>query len=292
MFPIRSKFLDPKADVVFKKIFGQHPELIRSFLNAILPLTEGQLIETVKYLTPEQSPRIPGMKNTAVDVKCTDQNGHIFIVEMQMTWSASFIKRFLFGTSKAYVQQLDRGVPYSSLCPVYGLAIVNSRFEKDTSDWFHHYRLTNVKNMDKTLEGMELIFLELPKFNPQTWEHRKIGVLWMRFLREIGDGLETIPEEFKAIPEIAKATELAQESAYTMAELEAYDKYLDAIRVELTVRHDSLQEGREEGREEGRMEGEQKKAEAIAKAMIAEGSTLEFIHRVTHLPTQIIENLK
>src|SRR4051812_29682003 len=93
------RLLDPKSDIVFKKIFGQHPELIKSFLNGILPLPEGRLIESIDYLTPEQSPRIPSMKNTIVDVKCKDQHGHIFIVEMQMTWSKSFLKRFLFGTS-------------------------------------------------------------------------------------------------------------------------------------------------------------------------------------------------
>jgi predicted transposase/invertase (TIGR01784 family) len=101
--PIR--LLDVKSDVVFKKIFGQHPELIKSFLNGILPLSEGHLIEKITYLTPEQSPRIPSMKNTIVDVKCTDQQDRIFIVEMQLSWRASFMNRFLFGASKAYVSK-------------------------------------------------------------------------------------------------------------------------------------------------------------------------------------------
>ena len=68
-----ARFLDPKSDVVFKKIFGQNPDLIKSFLNGVLPLSEGHLIEDIAYLTPEQSPRIPAMKNTIVDVKCKDQ---------------------------------------------------------------------------------------------------------------------------------------------------------------------------------------------------------------------------
>ena len=33
-----SRYLDPKADVVFKKIFGDHPRAINEFLNAVLPL--------------------------------------------------------------------------------------------------------------------------------------------------------------------------------------------------------------------------------------------------------------
>jgi len=283
----RPKFLDPKADIVFKKIFGQHPNLIKSFLNGILPLPEGRLIESIEYLTPEQSPRIPSMKNTIVDVKCTDQEDRIFIVEMQMTWSKSFLKRFLFGTSKAYVQQLDRGKFYDTLCPVYGVALVNTEFEDTTEDWFHHYRLINTKDLDKTLEGLELLFLELPKFNPKTFEDRKVGALWLRFLRE-AENLEDIPAEFQNNPEIAAAMELAQESAYTPEELDAYDEYLDAIRVEGTIRADSLEEGREEGRKEGEQIGIKK----TAHKMLRSGMSIESVGEFTGLSIGDLRNLQ
>jgi predicted transposase/invertase (TIGR01784 family) len=297
---ITGRFLDPKADIVFKKIFGQHPDLIKSFLNNLLPLPKGHLIKTVSYLTPEQTPRIPGMKNTILDVKCTDETGRIFIVEMQMTWSKSFLSRFLFGTSKAYVQQLDRGQTYDTLCPVYGLALVNETFEETTDDWFHHYRLTNTKDLDKTLEGIELVFLELPKFNPKTLEDRKIGILWMRFLRET-DALDTIPEEFKDSPEVIKAMELAQESAYTKAELEVYDEYLDAIRVQQTIINDAyakIAEAKEEAREETREEERKKNLEKnlqekknMARKMLAKGLSIEDIEEFTDLPIEIIQSL-
>jgi len=32
-----SKYLGPKADLTFKKVFGGHPDLAISFLNALLP---------------------------------------------------------------------------------------------------------------------------------------------------------------------------------------------------------------------------------------------------------------
>jgi len=283
MMPNKPRFLDPRSDLVFKKIFGQHPELIKSFLNNILPLPEGRLIELVTYLTPEQAPRIPSMKNTIVDVKCTDQQGRIFIVEMQMTWSKNFMKRFLFGTAKAYVQQLGSGQIYSDLCPVYGLAIVNQEFEESTQDWFHHYRLTKTKDLDKTLEGIELVFLELPKFSPQTFEHRKVGVLWLRFLRETKD-LSVIPEEFKDSPEVIKAIELAEESAYTPAELEAYDEYLDAIRVEQTVRQDSYEEGEQVGIRKG-----EEKLKSAASKMLVKGISIEEISELTGLSIEAIQ---
>ena len=104
------------------------------------------------------------------------------------------------------------------MCTVYGVVLVNAEFEETTEDWFHHYRLTIAKDLDKTLEGIELLFLEPPKFNPKTFEHRKVGVLWLRFLRE-AEILEDIPEEFQNNPEVAMAMELAQKSAYTAEEL-------------------------------------------------------------------------
>jgi predicted transposase/invertase (TIGR01784 family) len=257
-------------------------------------LPEGHLIQTLSYLTPEQSPRIPSMKNTIVDVKCTDETGRIFIVEMQMTWSQSFLKRFLFETSKAYVQQLDRGKTYNTLCPVYGLALVNQTFESTTDDWFHHYKITNVKDMDRTLEGMEMVLLEVPKFNPKTLKHRRVGVLWMRFLREAMN-LEAIPEEFNESPEVVKAMELAQESAYTPDELADYDEYLDAVRVGQTVRADSLKEGEEKGRKEGREEGREEERKKnleekkdMVRKMLQMGMSIKDVHNVTNLPEDIV----
>src|SRR5579872_6783159 len=98
------RYLDPKADIVFRRIFGEHPHLLKSFLNAVLPLPNDGLIEKLEYLPAEQTPRIPILKNTIVDVKCYDQQGRVFIVEMQMQWTDSFMQRILFGTSQAYVK--------------------------------------------------------------------------------------------------------------------------------------------------------------------------------------------
>lgn len=53
-----------------------------SFLNSLLPLPEHGLITSLTYLPTEQIPNIPILKRTIVDVKCTDQRGQIFIVEM------------------------------------------------------------------------------------------------------------------------------------------------------------------------------------------------------------------
>ena len=64
------KYLDPKADLTFKKVFGEHPELVKSLLNALLPFkSEEEEITSVTYLTPEMVPQTPTRKYSIVDVR-------------------------------------------------------------------------------------------------------------------------------------------------------------------------------------------------------------------------------
>lgn len=48
------KYLDPKADLTFKKVFGEHPDLVTSLLNALLPFErDDEKIVSVEYLPAE-----------------------------------------------------------------------------------------------------------------------------------------------------------------------------------------------------------------------------------------------
>ena len=87
------KYLDPKNDLIFKKVFGEHPDILRSFLNSMLPLAEGQEIVELEYLSPEMIPETFLEKFTAVDVRCKDNHGRQFLIEMQMNWTTAFKQR-------------------------------------------------------------------------------------------------------------------------------------------------------------------------------------------------------
>ena len=179
------KYLDPKADVTFKKVFGEHKNLVISLLNALLPLDEGKQIESIEYLPPEMVPRTPINKNTSVDVRCEETGGRKFIVEMQMEWTTAFKQRVLLNASKAYVKQLDKGDEYELLQPVYSLNLVNATFEPDMDEYYHYYRLVHYLHSDKVLEGLHLVFVELPKFKAMNLDEKKMQVLWLRSLTEI-----------------------------------------------------------------------------------------------------------
>ncbi|TQM40570.1 Rpn family recombination-promoting nuclease/putative transposase [Flavobacterium branchiophilum] len=247
------RYLDPKNDLVFKRIFGEHPHLLMSLLNELLPLEVP--IKKIKYLPTEMVPRIPVFKNSIVDVRCYDENDRQFIVEMQMLWTDSFKSRVVFNASKAYIKQIERGEEYKNLEPVYSLSIVNEVFEPLLDDYFHHYKITHTEHSDKIIEGLEFIFIELPKFKSKQIRDKKLNVLWLRFLSEIKDGQEDIPDDFKNDPSILEASEYAKESAYTKSELEAYDRYWDSISSEKTLITEAYDVGKVEGKIEGKVEG-------------------------------------
>ena len=54
------KYLDPKADLTFKKIFGNHPNRFRNLLNALQSLNEDELIQQEQYLPTTEELEISG----------------------------------------------------------------------------------------------------------------------------------------------------------------------------------------------------------------------------------------
>ncbi len=66
------RYLVPKADLTFKRVFGEHSDLVQSFLNALLPLGNGEEICKIEYLPADMVPDNPLRKNSIVDVRCMD----------------------------------------------------------------------------------------------------------------------------------------------------------------------------------------------------------------------------
>jgi len=281
-----AKYLDPKADLTFKKIFGEHPDLVMSLLNALLPLEAGKEITSIDYLPAEMTPDQPLRKNSIVDVRCKDATGRQFIVEMQMEWTTAFKQRVLFNASKAYVRQLGKTKKYHLLQPVYSLSLVDAVFEPDIPEFYHYYRMVHEEHTEKVIDGLNLVFVELPKFKPQTISEKRMQVLWLRFLTEIGEDTKDVPEELMENPDVKRAVEIVEESAYNDEELAAYDKFWDAIRVEQAFVDEAeirYGMGIEKGKTEGVIE--------TARKMKELGTDMTFISRVTGLTAREIEVL-
>lgn len=217
-----SRYLDPRAGVVFKKIFGGHLDLLISFLNAVLPLPEDRPIVEINCLPTYQVTTISEFRCSIVGVKCTDALKRMFIVEVQMNWTDSFEESLLFDFSCVSVRSASgSGEHYDWLYRTYRLNLVAKAYDV-TEDWNHHYQVTESNLHGDEVNRFNLIFIELPKVPVSSPKEKPLRLLWLRFLREINEKTETISEDLLAIPEIAKAVKLAERSAYTPAELESY----------------------------------------------------------------------
>src|SRR3954452_4195539 len=116
---MRPVFADPKTDFVFKRIFATevHKPLLIELLNALLELAGDHRIVDLKYLSPEQHVPVEELKLSLVDVKCFDERGRHYVVEMQVLNVEGFEKH---NTSKEYVTQLRTGEDYPGLDDVVG----------------------------------------------------------------------------------------------------------------------------------------------------------------------------
>ena len=54
------KYLDPKADLTFKKIFGNHPDRLRTLLYVLQSPSEDELIHLQQYLPSVEELEISG----------------------------------------------------------------------------------------------------------------------------------------------------------------------------------------------------------------------------------------
>ena len=291
------KYLDPKADLTFKKIFGEHKDLLISLVNALLPLDDDAQVQSVEYLSPELVPDTFVGKNSIVDVRCRDAKGRQFLVEMQMLWSPAFKQRVLFNASKAFVRQLDRRYRYELLQPVYSLNLVNEVFMKDyPQEFIHNFNIVHDLHSNEIINGLHFTFVELPKFKPQNVKEKKMAVLWLKFLTEINEDTVEVPQELLDNPETSKALQTVEMSAMTKEELWAYEDFWDKLGAERLLFVDSNKISREKGRAEGRAEGiaegraEEKKA--IARKLLSLNMPTATIIQATALTAEEIEALR
>ena len=297
------KYLDPKADLTFKKVFGEHKDLVISFLNAMLPFgSEDEKIVSVEYLNPELVPVNPLRKDSIVDVRCKDVRGRQFIVEMQMMWTPEYKQRVLFNASKAYVSQLGKSQHYELLQPVYSLNLLNDTFS-DSEEYYHDYQIVEMEETNEVIEGLRFIFIELPKFKPKSYGDKKMQVLWLRYLTEIDEDTREVSKELLDNPEISKAVEELEKSAFTEEELLVYDRFWDMIGASRLLIIGALRRGHEqghkqgheegyrEGRQEGITQGHQEERIKNARAMKVKGIQPDAISEITGLSVSEIAEL-
>jgi predicted transposase/invertase (TIGR01784 family) len=153
-----SKFLDPKNDVAFKKVFGseKHKDILIHFINDILELKGNDQIEGVEFLSSVQNAEIAYKKQSIVDVLCKDKNGVQIIVEMQVAPTKGFEKRAQYYAAKSYSRQLNSGQEedgkYQNLKEVIFIAIADCIIFKDKTEYKSDHVIQDKKSHEHDLK--------------------------------------------------------------------------------------------------------------------------------------------
>ncbi|NJN30823.1 MAG: Rpn family recombination-promoting nuclease/putative transposase [Synechococcales cyanobacterium RM1_1_8] len=250
------RFINPKTDFAFKKIFGsaQSQTILISFLNGLL--YEGQsTIQTLDILNPYQAPRVRGMKDTYLDVKAQLADGTSVIIEMQVLNIEGFEKRILYNAAKAYSTQLGSGDDYSLLNPVIALTITDFVMFADNEAYRSRFILKEKDFLfDYPTHDLELVFVELPKFERSLDALSGLAEQWLFFLKNAKQ-LQAIPDNFEAVPALRQAFELASQANLTPEELDDLEHQEMFIHDQRNAVRLALRQGLERGLERGIEQG-------------------------------------
>lgn len=266
------RFISPKTDFAFKKIFGStasKPILI-SFLNAIIYQGE-KIIQDLEIIDPYNPPETPELKGSYLDVKATLNNGTIVIIEMQVLNVPAFEKRVVYNLAKTYSNQLKYGQGYIYLQPVIALTITDFTLFTETEEVITFWVFKEQRELiDYSNEELKMVFIELPKFEKNLEELETLTEKWIYFIKE-APNLEVIPEKMGEVEEINQALTIAN-----LANLS--EKELDELHHQEVFLQD--QQGYViKAREEGRVSGQIDLIQRLLEQKFGE------------LPTQIKESL-
>jgi predicted transposase/invertase (TIGR01784 family) len=294
------QFLDVKTDYAFKKVFGseQSKSILISFLNALLDFN-GEKITELTIVDPYQIPLLQGMKDTFVDVKAVLSNQTKVIIEMQVLNVEGFEKRILYNAAKSYSTQLLKGEKYHLLNPVVALTITDFVMFDDLKDIMSTFKLLEKNHLINYSDDIQLVFVELPKFNKSDQELTNITDKWLYFIKNAGS-LEYIPETLQNNQEIQQAFTIANTASLSRAELELQEKRHDFIRLQqgsIELAHSQgvqqgLQQGVQQGLQQGLQQGKEETRLEIAKNLLAAGLEMSLIIKSTGFSQPELETIK
>lgn len=238
------KYSDPINDLCFKKIFSDEARMM-GFLNTLLRRNEEDRIVEILFIPVEQIPDLGLGKRSAFDLKCKDQAGNVFIVEMQKKTNKHFLNRAKYCACQTYMSQVEKEVLHAGLIPVILIAMCQHSVFPEEVPCISMHRRKDEKTNHGHLLSPSYIFMKLAKFNKSAEELETVEDDWLYFLsktQEIKD-----PPAHTQDKHILSVYQAVERFNFTPEE---YDVY---IRSRLAEEADmiALDEGYEEGFQKG-----------------------------------------
>jgi predicted transposase/invertase (TIGR01784 family) len=289
--------VNPKIDLVFKKLFGseENKDILLSLINAILPLS--QQVAKITLKNPYNVSDYAEGKLSILDIKAEGEDGRLFDVEMQIRGSKYYGKRALFYWAKIFGSQLDYvleesqdndnniEVGYSDLKKCVVISLMDFNFFDDTKyHRFYTLKDGNTHEQHKDLDYLDLYFIELKKYKGKLQNLNTTLERWITFLNNAHKyDNKTLPKELAEIKEIRKASQKL-DAMY----LDEKEKgYYDAQQKFWLDQNAFIKETVEKALEQGELN----KQIEIAKKMLKRGTEIVIIAEDTGLTVKQVEQL-
>ena len=281
------KYINPHTDFGFKRLFGSecNTELLISFLNTIFH--GKQNIQKVTYINSESRPGF-------FVVRCENDKGEKFIVEMQNVYQEFFKDRTIYYSTFPIREQAQRGGDWDfHLNPVYTIGLLNFNFAdglENAKRWHHEVKLMEVDTHEVFYDKLTYIYVEIPKFDKKESELESMYDKWMYVLKN----LSNLMQRPAALQErvFTRLFEQAEISKFDKQELKLYEDSVNAYRDIVNAIRTAEKKKYAEGRAEGRAEGEKKAKERIASNLLALGVPIETIMQASGLSKEEIKNIQ
>ena len=313
--------VNPKIDLVFKKLFGteKNNQLLKSLVNSILPKDEQ--VVTLELKNPYNPSDYINGKITYLDIKATDENGKWYDIEIQVAPYDFFGMRLLFYWAKLYASQLKSGQTYDDLRKTIVISLIDFNYFKDPKGQEKYHRRIGLCDLDtkeiyEQTDGLELQFVELKKFKKELPDVHSTLERWITFINKAHEYTkDNLPKELANDENIKNAMEQLEVMYFNDIEKEHYEsqekKYLDKLsyekqeklRQEQEQKQEKLRQEQEQKQEKLRQEqeqqniekaeqkGEMKKSMEIAKSLKSKNIPTDIIIETTGLTKDQIDKL-
>lgn len=296
---VKNRYLDLFVDFAFKKMFGvesSKPYLI-DLLNAILQLKD-KIID-VSFLDREQLGITADDRKAVFDVFCIDQSGRRFIIELQHLLQRHFRDRSLYYSTYPIQVQALKGEWDYSLRETITIGILGFEFDDTHPDQVvHRVRLIEEESGLVFNDHLSYIYIEAPKFKKREEELSSRLDEWlyvltgMKRFKEIPVTLEK-DELFKSFfmaAEIA-SLKLAEYMEWVASQKAQWDEYSIRTSAESIGLEEGMKKGMEKGIEKGLEKGRKEERHTIARAMKANGVSVDIIIKSTGLTAEEINRI-
>ncbi len=275
---VMQKYLDPKNDVAFKRLFGteKNKEILVNFLNDVL--CRSNIIEEVEFLPTINIPDSAEQRVSIVDVMCRDKAGAKFIIEMQVVSTLEYLKRAQYYAARAYVGQRTKEVKYKDLKEVIFLAICNQTILPEHEHYISYHVMLEQTTNKNHLKDFSYTFIELEKFNKSAEALSSQLDKWIYFFKHAEEG-DVFPQQLMKDEHIHQALDEMKSFNWSEEELLAYEH----VEYEHYAYIGNMALAKEEGKIEGKIE--------IAKKLKAVGMDDKQIAVITELTIDEISKI-